>query len=1036
MNKTISALLCTIFAAAVQADPAVAIEHVRGRAATVSFSGLDAATTNSLVFAWGGADAAGETPEAWPNTFFGGLVRPGDATRTVTLPETMTGKLLAFLVSGVWNVPSDYVQNGLVNQWDGIDNAGTGTHDPAAATWKDKAGTLDLLLMKDGAWNAAGNGLTINGIAATGTVATVAYKTIEILVRRGSSAQGNVIFSSGYGKTGTSGSRYLINMGSTLQFASHEHAPVVPLIPGQIVSGAATYADNDVEMVFQEGARPRHVAEYSETWGIQTNAVVIGARSTIENDSYRWKDGELFTIRLYDRILTDAELSANFRLDAVRYLGVPAGSTVLAASAARTCAKGVSVVATGTDLAGKPTTVTLAFEGVTAPCDLVMAWGSANAGENPASWANRRDLGVVEPDDELRVFDLPSGWGGASAAHARFFLKAGVDAPADYVGNGLINWWDGIDNAGTGTHDPAATTWKDKVGNLDFTLTNNAVWHPAGNALRISGLTAYAATNTAAYRTIEAMYRSTRSSGRVLFFSACRCNGDGGNCSRILVEGGWSMLTYFEGFWNTPQKFVGYPYDSGRIRSAAAVYGSNNRVGSIYCEGRDVPSAGYYNNWGFGHLGATLGDRGPGVNAYPWYGYLHSLRLYDRELTAAELLANHRLDLVRFRGVARDTTVAAASADLAYAQGTAGGYGAEASETVAQKDGLRIDMRDGVRVIEWRKQLLPFTYTATCAADFTDGYVRDGLINWWDGIDNAGVGAHDSTTKIWKDKAGSIDFYLRGSGAWNATHNGLTVSGNSATGRVATAAYRTVETAFRIKDSSARILFASGCEAGKNGSDQLTRFVLFDHDKDGAGTMRGYFDGVKATRYTVLQRDPNRLCTLTGVYDANNTVTNVYGDGVRDTSGKTHTNTWGGGSKKPTIGSRNTDYPWYGEVYAIRLYDRELTSAEIANNHALDLYRFSGNGGAPAGQFAARIKLVQVTGDGDDVSTWSTPVAGTERTLVQSADEGEVEWFAKRGVWKATFELLFGSEQYVFHTETAVFDLRTLGADGTKILIR
>lgn len=45
---------------------------------------------------------------------------------------------------------------------------------------------------------------------------------------------------------------------------------------------------------------------------------------------------------------------------------------------------------------------------------------------------------------------------------------------SSYVQNGLIAQWDGIDNAGTGTHDPTATTWKDLAGSNDLTLTNTA----------------------------------------------------------------------------------------------------------------------------------------------------------------------------------------------------------------------------------------------------------------------------------------------------------------------------------------------------------------------------------------------------------------------------------------------------------------------------------------------------------------------------------------------------------------------------------
>ena len=40
----------------------------------------------------------------------------------------------------------------------------------------------------------------------------------------------------------------------------------------------------------------------------------------------------------------------------------------------------------------------------------------------------------------------------------------GYDAHA-YVTSGLVAQWDGIDNAGTGSHDATATTWKDLSGN-------------------------------------------------------------------------------------------------------------------------------------------------------------------------------------------------------------------------------------------------------------------------------------------------------------------------------------------------------------------------------------------------------------------------------------------------------------------------------------------------------------------------------------------------------------------------------------------
>ena len=42
---------------------------------------------------------------------------------------------------------------------------------------------------------------------------------------------------------------------------------------------------------------------------------------------------------------------------------------------------------------------------------------------------------------------------------------------ADYVRDGLVACWDGKENAGSGVHNPSATTWLDVVGGRAFTLT-------------------------------------------------------------------------------------------------------------------------------------------------------------------------------------------------------------------------------------------------------------------------------------------------------------------------------------------------------------------------------------------------------------------------------------------------------------------------------------------------------------------------------------------------------------------------------------
>ena len=67
---------------------------------------------------------------------------------------------------------------------------------------------------------------------------------------------------------------------------------------------------------------------------------------------------------------------------------------------------------------------------------------------------------------------------------------AAVDAHS-YVQKGLVACYDGIDNAGTGTHDATAATWADLSGNgFDGTLAANLGWAADGwtNAVDGSGV--------------------------------------------------------------------------------------------------------------------------------------------------------------------------------------------------------------------------------------------------------------------------------------------------------------------------------------------------------------------------------------------------------------------------------------------------------------------------------------------------------------------------------------------------------------------
>ena len=86
-------------------------------------------------------------------------------------------------------------------------------------------------------------------------------------------------------------------------------------------------------------------------------------------------------------------------------------------------------------------------------------------------------------------------------------------------------------------------------------------------------------------------------------------------------------------------------------------------------------------------------------------------------------------------------------------------------------------------------------------------------------------------------------------------------------------------------------------------------------------------------------------------------------------------------------------------------------------------------------QSVASVRVVQVTGAGDDVSQWATEVEGTETTLVpKQQGEGTVEWRrVKPAVWKA--ELVIAPPAGEPYRETRILDLRNYAGPGLVLFV-
>ena len=435
----------------------------------------------------------------------------------------------------------------------------------------------------------------------------------------------------------------------------------------------------------------------------------------------------------------------------------------------------------------------------------------------------------------------------------------------------LIAQWDGIDNAGTGVHDPNATVWKDLKGTLDMTLTSKGRWAARGNALFVSGLGAQGTNATPAYKTIEVVYRMAKNGGRILFASGLQ--------SRFVLFDPAADIPkklYFDGAAST--KRINWSLDTTALCSAAATY-TGNAVANMYFDGLARNDGSHSNGWGVGDGKVGVGNRKSSETSYNWTGEVYAIRLYDVALTAEEIAANHVVDQARFVSAAQEP--------------------------------------------------LP------TAAD----YVQDGLLVQWDGIDNAGTGAHDPNATTWKNLAGGgYDLTLTNNAAWNTEGRALVVDGISAFNPSAAPEYKTIEVVFKRTNSggNGRIMFNSGIN---------TRFVVFD----GTTSIAAYFsgntvnDGSVATKRIYQEFIASEINFLAARYDDNGIVTEVFknadarNDGVISNPWYNAPSIFIGGRIMP---GKSPDYLWYGEVYAIRLYGTRLTKAQLAHNHRIDCKRF------------------------------------------------------------------------------------------------
>ena len=222
---------------------------------------------------------------------------------------------------------------------------------------------------------------------------------------------------------------------------------------------------------------------------------------------------------------------------------------------------------------------------------------------------------------------------------------------ASYTQDGLIGQWDGENNAGTGTHDPQATVWKDLKGNLDLQVIGAGSWNAAGNALVVSGPSAIGESPMPVFRTIELAFRQTHNVPDQ--HNPIMLNPSGNELQMIFFQGTGQGMVFSanaaSGGPAHPAINFGQQYNSNAVRVVAATYTNiATAVARVYWDGSAKTPVNVSDYWGVNVRKMLIGLNYENEQfARSWYGDLYTLRFYDRELTADELAADAAMDQKR-----------------------------------------------------------------------------------------------------------------------------------------------------------------------------------------------------------------------------------------------------------------------------------------------------------------------------------------------------------------------------------------------------
>ena len=360
----------------------------------------------------------------------------------------------------------DYVTDGLLLHVDGIRNVGADKpHDNAASAWVDLVGGKVAPFYHDAddasAWRE--DGYYFGGTSYAQFTAQLAGLTNTVTVQVvcdtvPSQLKRTVTWPNLVGCNDWDSCNVYYNTSGQLTFKNAGGGNVYLASDTWLGHYATAIRAGTTNYVTQGTTLAGAVKKETAQGNISTVTVRIGsAGSTLDKRKDRWFTGVIKAVRIYDRVLSDAELEQNRAIDEVRFFGaaLPVTNVVVASSVrgiSGDAPEGAYMLSAGGHTFTAPATMTSGDDTYSCTGYTLETWDDATGTwSTPVSYASS-SYNATDTTAKVRLT-----WQWTHTA------GPGFDAAFnDYVTDGLVIHLDGIRNTGLApVHDDTAETWAD-----------------------------------------------------------------------------------------------------------------------------------------------------------------------------------------------------------------------------------------------------------------------------------------------------------------------------------------------------------------------------------------------------------------------------------------------------------------------------------------------------------------------------------------------------------------------------------------------